>query len=154
MHTRLSFNDSGRITHHQDIWDVKDVFALIPGVGIAQWIGSRVLAHSLANASDLCEWMSKVRRDKDGRSAEGGDETPRGLYAHRSTGAMESQTHSMMGSDTPGIDIEGLSSLGGVGVGVGASSSSSAANALGLQLSDQLSNLKSRAPDTDTDRDM
>ncbi|KAG7097415.1 hypothetical protein E1B28_004762 [Marasmius oreades] len=40
--TRLVFNEQGRITHHRDFWDVRDVMRLIPGVPLAQWIGSRV----------------------------------------------------------------------------------------------------------------
>lgn len=76
VHTRLSFNDSGRITHHQDIWDVKDVLALIPGVGMMQWVGSRVLAHGLSVAFDTLEWAS-ARAPRDGVKKEG-DETPRG----------------------------------------------------------------------------
>ncbi|KAK7049764.1 hypothetical protein VNI00_005795 [Paramarasmius palmivorus] len=42
--TRLSFNEQGRITHHRDFWDIKDVMRLIPGVPLAQWIGTRVAA--------------------------------------------------------------------------------------------------------------
>lgn len=28
--TRLSFNEQGRVTHHRDFWDVKDVLGLVP----------------------------------------------------------------------------------------------------------------------------
>jgi len=56
VHTRLSFNDSGRITHHQDIWDVKDVLGLVPGVSVAQWVGSRMMARGLASAFDVYAW--------------------------------------------------------------------------------------------------
>ncbi|KAI0939897.1 hypothetical protein AcV5_001149 [Taiwanofungus camphoratus] len=45
--TRLSFNDAGRITHHRDFWDIKDVFSLLPGMSLAQWITTRVIAHSI-----------------------------------------------------------------------------------------------------------
>lgn len=139
VHTRLSFNDSGRITHHQDIWDVKDVLGLIPGVGIAQWIGSRVLAHGLASAFDVYEWASSSA-PRDGVKKEG-DETPRGGGSLYTSGAP--------GSDTPGVDAY---ATGSIGRAAGASSGSqAAANALGLQLSDRLSNVKSRAPDTDYD---
>lgn len=141
VHTRLSFNDSGRITHHQDIWDVKDVLALIPGVGMMQWVGSRVLAHGLSVAFDTLEWAS-ARAPRDGVKKEG-DETPRGgsVYAHTSVSGAP-------GSDTPGP---------GPGAGTGASSAAANANALGLQLSDRLSsmaNVKSRAPDIDRDYDV
>jgi len=47
MITRLSFNDAGKITHHRDFWDVKDVLNLIPGMTLAQWVTTRVLAHSV-----------------------------------------------------------------------------------------------------------
>ncbi|KAJ6560275.1 hypothetical protein B0H19DRAFT_945387 [Mycena capillaripes] len=45
--TRLSFNEQGRITHHRDFWDVKDVMGLVPGASLAQWIGTRLAAKSL-----------------------------------------------------------------------------------------------------------
>jgi hypothetical protein len=46
--TRLSFNEQGRITHHRDFWDVKDLMGLIPGVSLAQWIGTRLAATGLS----------------------------------------------------------------------------------------------------------
>lgn len=46
--TRLSFNEQGRITHHRDFWDVKDLLGLVPGVSLAQWVGSRLAAHGLS----------------------------------------------------------------------------------------------------------
>lgn len=49
--TRLSFNEQGLITHHRDIWDVKDVLGLVPGISLAQWIGSRLAAQSLTLAA-------------------------------------------------------------------------------------------------------
>jgi hypothetical protein len=45
--TRLSFNEQGRITHHRDFWDIKDVLGLVPGLGLAQWISSRLAARGL-----------------------------------------------------------------------------------------------------------
>jgi hypothetical protein len=51
--TRLSFNEQGRITHHRDIWDVKDVLGLVPGLSLAQWIGSRLAARSLGFAARI-----------------------------------------------------------------------------------------------------
>ncbi|KAJ7682094.1 hypothetical protein DFH06DRAFT_1160207 [Mycena polygramma] len=45
--TRLSFNEQGRITHHRDFWDVKDVMGLVPGASLAQWIGTRLAAKGL-----------------------------------------------------------------------------------------------------------
>ncbi|KAJ7639498.1 hypothetical protein FB45DRAFT_905795 [Roridomyces roridus] len=54
--TRLSFNEQGRITHHRDFWDVKDVMGLVPGVSLAQWIGTRLAAKSVTYAVSL--WSS------------------------------------------------------------------------------------------------
>ena len=51
--TRLSFNEQGLITHHRDIWDVKDVLGLVPGISLAQWIGSRLAAQSLTLAARI-----------------------------------------------------------------------------------------------------
>ena len=49
--TRLSFNEQGRITHHRDYWDVKDVMGLVPGVSLAHWISSRIAAKGLTYAA-------------------------------------------------------------------------------------------------------
>jgi hypothetical protein len=134
VHTRLSFNDSGRITHHQDIWDVKDVLSLVPGVGITQWVGSRVLAHGLASAFDMYGWAFSVT----GRTVKReGDETPRGT-----------STVTRAGSVATGSPM--TSAFGSLRSSTGAPSSS-AANALGLQLTDRLNNVRNRAPDTDND---
>ncbi|KAF6761972.1 hypothetical protein DFP72DRAFT_877626 [Ephemerocybe angulata] len=51
--SRLSFNEQGRITHHRDFWDVKDVMGLVPGVSLAQWIGTRLAATGLSYLSHL-----------------------------------------------------------------------------------------------------
>lgn len=56
--TRLSFNEQGRITHHRDIWDVKDVLGLVPGASLAQWIASRLAARSLTAVANLFTWKS------------------------------------------------------------------------------------------------
>jgi len=70
--TRLSFNEQGRITHHRDIWDVKDVLGLVPGVSLAQWIGARLAATSLTIAARLF-----TRREISARSSK----THAGAYA-------------------------------------------------------------------------
>ncbi|TFK25981.1 hypothetical protein FA15DRAFT_667978 [Coprinopsis marcescibilis] len=49
--TRLSFNEQGLVTHHRDIWDVKDVIGLVPGMSLAQWIGTRLAATGLSYMS-------------------------------------------------------------------------------------------------------
>lgn len=51
--TRLSFNEQGLVTHHRDIWDVKDVMGLLPGVSLAQWVGTRLAAAGLSYAAKL-----------------------------------------------------------------------------------------------------
>jgi hypothetical protein len=60
--TRLSFNEQGRITHHRDIWDVKDVLGLVPGASFAQWISARLAATSLTIAARLFIGGSKSRQ--------------------------------------------------------------------------------------------
>ncbi|KAI0375932.1 hypothetical protein BV20DRAFT_959993 [Pilatotrama ljubarskyi] len=45
--TRLSFNDAGKITHHRDFWDVKDLLGLVPGMTLVQWVSSRLAAQSI-----------------------------------------------------------------------------------------------------------
>ncbi|TFY69194.1 hypothetical protein EVG20_g3247 [Dentipellis fragilis] len=55
--TRLSFNEQGRITHHRDLWDVRDLVGLFPGAALAQWIGTRLAARGLSVASRLGAWV-------------------------------------------------------------------------------------------------
>ncbi|KAH8118397.1 hypothetical protein DFH11DRAFT_1502531 [Phellopilus nigrolimitatus] len=55
--TRLSFNEQGRITRHRDVWDVRDVLGLVPGMQVAQWIGTRATAHGLSWAVHLAARM-------------------------------------------------------------------------------------------------
>ncbi|KAF8305854.1 hypothetical protein DL93DRAFT_2089168, partial [Clavulina sp. PMI_390] len=124
VHTRLSFNDSGRITHHQDIWDVKDVVNLIPGMSVAQWIGSRVLAHGLSGTFDFVNWASTAASESAAGSVrrDSGEETPRGHNA-------------------AGFDLEHGSEAAASDVGSTKANSrvpsSTGLNALGLQLSDR-----------------
>lgn len=49
--TRLSFNDAGLITHHRDVWDVRDALGLVPGVSLVQWVASRMAAQGLSWAA-------------------------------------------------------------------------------------------------------
>ncbi|KAH7914443.1 hypothetical protein BJ138DRAFT_1208604 [Hygrophoropsis aurantiaca] len=63
--TRLSFNEQGRITHHRDIWDVKDIIGLIPGMGLAQWVGGRIAARGLAWFGRTVMNHSRGSKDKE-----------------------------------------------------------------------------------------
>ncbi|KAH9938105.1 uncharacterized protein B0H18DRAFT_1132762 [Fomitopsis serialis] len=45
--TRLSFNDAGKITRHRDFWDIKDLLNLLPGMSLAQWITTRMVAQGI-----------------------------------------------------------------------------------------------------------
>ncbi|KAI9467123.1 hypothetical protein BJY52DRAFT_1079460, partial [Lactarius psammicola] len=51
--TRLSFNEQGRIIHHRDVWDLKDLVGLIPGGMLSQWVASRLAARVLSAMSRL-----------------------------------------------------------------------------------------------------
>jgi len=66
--TRLSFNEQGLVTHHRDIWDVRDVLGLMPGVSLAQWIGTRVAAAGLSYASRM--WSSDYTSSSTARPAD------------------------------------------------------------------------------------
>jgi hypothetical protein len=59
--TRLSFNEQGRVTHHRDFWDVKDVIGLVPGLTLAQWIGTRLAAKGVSFASRI--WTRQKAHD-------------------------------------------------------------------------------------------
>lgn len=54
--TRLSFNEQGRIIHHRDVWDLKDLVGLIPGGILSQWVASRLAARVLSAISRLVVW--------------------------------------------------------------------------------------------------
>ncbi|KAF8659132.1 hypothetical protein AX16_001902 [Volvariella volvacea WC 439] len=51
--TRLSFNEQGRVTYHRDFWDIRDLLGLVPGVSLAQWIGTRLVARGISYAFRL-----------------------------------------------------------------------------------------------------
>lgn len=51
--SRLSFNDAGKITHHRDLWDVKDLLGLLPGMSLAQWISGRLVAQGIRGIACL-----------------------------------------------------------------------------------------------------
>ncbi|KAJ6615605.1 hypothetical protein B0H10DRAFT_1801126 [Mycena sp. CBHHK59/15] len=69
--TRLAFNEQGRITHHRDFWDIKDVMGLVPGVSLAQWIATRLAAMGLSYAASLL-------RRPPAHAAQGDDALERG----------------------------------------------------------------------------
>jgi len=54
--TRLSMNEQGKITHHRDFWDVKDLLGLVPGVSLAQWMMTRITGFSLAFLGRVGMW--------------------------------------------------------------------------------------------------
>lgn len=60
--TRLSFNEQGRIIHHRDVWDLKDLVGLIPGGMLSQWVASRLAARVLSAVSRLVVWESDEKK--------------------------------------------------------------------------------------------
>lgn len=60
--TRLSFNEQGRIIHHRDVWDMKDLVGLFPGGMLSQWVASRLAARALSAVSRLGAWVSDENR--------------------------------------------------------------------------------------------
>jgi len=86
--TRFLFNEQGRITHHRDFWDVKDVMGLVPGVSLAQWIGTRIAARGLSYASRA--WLRSPgasEADSDIRELESGYATE---YAQSTRNKLQS----------------------------------------------------------------
>ncbi|CUA69101.1 hypothetical protein RSOLAG22IIIB_03779 [Rhizoctonia solani] len=59
MHTILSFNEQGRITHHQDICDLRELLYLIPGGHAVQFVTTRFAAIGLAGLSRLGSVFSR-----------------------------------------------------------------------------------------------
>ncbi|KAF9023180.1 hypothetical protein BDP27DRAFT_1073838 [Rhodocollybia butyracea] len=91
--TRFSFNEQGRITHHRDFWDVKDVMGLLPGVSLAQWIGTRITARGLSYASRM--WLRNSaanEADLDIKGLESGYATE---YAQSTRKELQSPTESL-----------------------------------------------------------
>ncbi|KDQ64188.1 hypothetical protein JAAARDRAFT_27813 [Jaapia argillacea MUCL 33604] len=107
--TRLSFNESGRVTHHRDFWDLKDVVGLVPGGTLAQWIGARVAATGLSIVSRMLGFskttvnaVASERRKgsdrEDDLESGRGDLSPAALYARS---AMRFVRSSVSSSNTP-----------------------------------------------------
>ncbi|KAF8605296.1 hypothetical protein BDV93DRAFT_521631 [Ceratobasidium sp. AG-I] len=58
VHTILSFNEQGRITHHQDVCDLRELLYLIPGGHALQSLTTRFTAIGLAGLSRLSAALS------------------------------------------------------------------------------------------------
>ncbi|KAF8528843.1 hypothetical protein BU17DRAFT_79998 [Hysterangium stoloniferum] len=56
MISRLEFNGE-RVAYHRDIWDVKDLVALVPGAKVAQYVGTRLAARALATIGNVGTWL-------------------------------------------------------------------------------------------------
>ena len=52
------------MTYHRDIWDVKDFIGLLPGMTLAQWLGTRIAAVGLS-------YLSKFLPNNDGSKCSG-----------------------------------------------------------------------------------
>jgi len=72
--TRLSFNEQGRIIHHRDVWDLKDLVGLVPGGMLTQWVASRLAAQALSAVSRLGAWVSEEKRGVVGSRKRGGSQ--------------------------------------------------------------------------------
>lgn len=98
--TRLSFNEQGRITHHRDFWDVRDVLGLVPGMSAAQWIATRVAAKSLSLATRVAGWAFNL----GGLGGSGGvvgrwKKSSKGRHRHQQVMHMGRMYHSGNNSD-------------------------------------------------------
>ncbi|PCH40948.1 hypothetical protein WOLCODRAFT_137096 [Wolfiporia cocos MD-104 SS10] len=96
--TRLSFNDAGRITHHRDFWDAKDLLGLLPGMALVQWVATRALAHGISALVRAGRILVRARApcgDGDGDEGTGGRDEEEGLARGRaikgSSGAGRAQ---------------------------------------------------------------
>jgi len=79
--TRLSFNEQGLVTYHRDFWDVKDLIGMLPGMTLAQWLGTRIAAVGLSYLSKFLPNNddSKCSGDSARRSLEVAD-LERGMH--------------------------------------------------------------------------
>jgi len=122
--TRLSFNEQGRITRHRDFWDVRDVLGLVPGMRVAQWLGTRIAAQGIAAVTQAASWVFGGK--KSSLSCEEEEVATMGMDVERDgSGGLPA---------TMDTTVSGSSSRGELHDGTGGSG----ANALGLQLHDGL----------------
>ncbi|KAJ7194581.1 hypothetical protein GGX14DRAFT_377952 [Mycena pura] len=77
--TRLAFNEQGRITHHRDFWDVRDVLGLVPGASLAQWIGTRLAARGMSYAAAFLPGRAAAAAGAQGTSVRAQDAMEKGL---------------------------------------------------------------------------
>lgn len=66
--TRLSFNDAGRVVHHRDLIDLKDLIQGFPGGTAFQWLTSTLAAKSLSVLSRIFVYRSKADKDETASS--------------------------------------------------------------------------------------
>ena len=66
-------NEQGRITHHRDFWDVKDLLGLVPGVSLAQWVTTRIAGYSLSVLGKFSMWVFGGSRGQAAEQREGRD---------------------------------------------------------------------------------
>ena len=66
-------NEQGRITHHRDFWDVKDLLGLVPGVSLAQWVTTRITGYSLSVLGRLSTWVFGAPGEREADKRAGGD---------------------------------------------------------------------------------
>lgn len=83
--TRLSFNDAGKITHHRDFWDVKDLLGLFPGMSLAQWITTRLIAQGIRGIMGASRMLASSRWSRKSDNPDARDEeeglSPAAAYA-------------------------------------------------------------------------
>ncbi|KAI9513285.1 hypothetical protein F5148DRAFT_972050 [Russula earlei] len=72
--TRLSFNEQGRIIHHRDVWDLKDLVGLVPCGVLTQWVASRLAARALSVVSRLGAWALDEKGGVAGLRKRGGSQ--------------------------------------------------------------------------------
>ncbi|KAI0082500.1 hypothetical protein K474DRAFT_1703004 [Panus rudis PR-1116 ss-1] len=82
--TRLQFNDAGRITHHRDFWDVKDLLGLVPGMTLTQWVTGRLLAQGVRGLAGIARILFSSSHASSSKEKEGDEEalSPAQAYAN------------------------------------------------------------------------
>jgi hypothetical protein len=85
--TRLSFNEQGRITHHRDFWDIKDVMGMVPGLRLFNWISCRVAAQGLSLATRLLGGVDRAVGFGHSRFQTDGSDSDTGLDSRGTVGS-------------------------------------------------------------------
>lgn len=96
--SRLAFNEQGKIVYHRDVVDISDLLRLVPGVQVAQWVGTSMVAQGLSCAVSVAGWAFGSRR----KASKVDNDVERGEAASASASAHSIKT------EASGVNLNAL----------------------------------------------